>query len=1007
MSLLSRIAVTFVSLTMVAAPALLTGCSDVTETGQTGQITNPTPDAVIDSGPQETPIEALTVDTGVSDDAPLAGETVDIVCMVEGLAEGQEPPATRWEVIETPDPLTHEVEISGNQIVFKTAGVYRVQCSITETLWADPTPAIITVEPGIASEIDTTVSPSTIGAGSTGTVVCDAQDEFGNDIVDGWELVIGPGGSNPGTVGGLVAAQMKVKGLDVGTYDVACRRGLGAVDPTPAVVTVEHGLPHRIVTTLDDEIIEAGGDTKVTCRAEDKQGNLVPDLPMTISLPDVVSLTGLNVGSTVAGTYVIRCVPAGLEWSAFVLEGANLQVTPGPPVTLDLALQPPKPFFALQELVTILVVAEDAYGNSVPDAEVEEFTVSPTTDYSATTLTTFLFKEEGTFTLSTALVNDPAVTNSIDVLINGEPPAITVTYPLRGATLSGTKPSVTVEGIAQDEIAGIAAVRVNGEPATLNPDGTFTKIIIPKWGLNIIELEAEDGGGTITTITQSFYYSDHWYPLTPAIPYVEDALKLWMSEDFIDDGVHNPTKPDDLATILEAVVADLDLSSLLGGGTEIGLGYELEINTISFNPPKLSLDPVFGGLDVGMEAKNLYVGLKLKGECKVLGVDLCPDFSGSVSVDNTLVTATLLASATAGVMDIDLTNEDVDMDHIDVDVNGILGWLFDWLIDFFVSIFSGQIEDLVKDQMADALGDTLAGLFSSLAISETIELPELLPGMPPSTLTFDMILWSLQFTPQGGNIGMAARAITAKATPHNIMGSIGRGTCLKGWPTAYDLPGNNEFEVGLYDDLLNELLAAIWYGGVLNLSLDEAALGDGFDLQGLPIDGLVVDTNPFLPPIINGCTEDGLITLQMGDFFVDVELDSILFGGKDSMGVYLFLEVEAELYLTETDEGPAIGIILHEIQTLKYHWEYVPELFVGAEDVLEGLINDQLIEPLLQDFIGQPLTEFPIPELSMSDLGGVLGGGGGDNGGPDIKIVPLLDALDRDGGHTVLKGQLE
>lgn len=994
------------ALALMGALSLTTlACTEAIEQGEVG--VTPSPDVeVVDSGPEVTPIDRLKVDTGVSDDGPLAGEVVTVFCTVEGLGPDQPAPETQWALITSPEDVKHAPEITGNTVVFKTAGVYRVQCSITETKWTDPTAVTVVVEPGIAGTVDTTVSPNTIGAGSTADVFCEASDAYDNPIVEGWDLIVGPGGPTAGPAGGLIASALKVKGLVEGTYEVACRRGLGTADDTPAVVTVEHGLPNKIVTTLDDESIVAGGETKVSCHAEDKQGNVVPDLPMTISLPDVMALVGLNVSSTVAGTFVVRCVPAGLDWNAFILEGAVLQVVPGPPVTLELALQPPKPFFATLELVTLLAQAQDEFGNGIPDADITVVQVSPTTDFNATSLKTFLFKEDGTYTMSTSLANNPGVTASIEVAINGDPPAVTVTYPLRGATLSASKPSVTVEGLAQDSIAGIAEVRVNGSPAQLNADGSFTNIIIPRWGMNLVEVEAEDGSGTVTTVTQSFYFSDHWYPLTPGIPYVPDAIKLWMSEDFIDDGVHNPTHPDDLATILEGVLKDLDLTGALGTGSEIGLGYSLELKSINFNPPKLSLDPQFGGMDVDVEIKNLYVSLKLKGECKVLGVDLCPDFSGSVSVDKTTVKAKLLAEATEGDMNVSLTSPSVDMDHIDVDVNGILGWLFDWLIDFFVTIFSSSIEDLVEDQVGDALGDTLTSLFTSLAISETFELPALLPGMAPIVMTLDAVLWTMRFTPDGGEIGMAARMLTAKNTPHDVLGTIGRGTCIKGYPTQYGLPGDNEFEVGLYDDLLNQILSAAWYSGALNVEVDETALGgeDGFSLEGLPIDSLLVTTDFFLPPIINGCGDDGLVKLQLGDFFLDAEIDSVIFGGVGNIGVYLFVEVNAEIYLTETDEGPAIGLILHDVETLKYHWEYVPEAFIGSEGLLETLINSQLIDPLLQDLIGSPLTEFPIPSLNMSDVTGALGGGAG---GSDLTIVPQVDNLVRDNGHTVLKGALE
>ena len=57
-----------------------------------------------------TPIDAsppydiglLTVDTGLSDDAPQAGETIEVFCTVEGLPDNVAPPLTSWKLIKTP-----------------------------------------------------------------------------------------------------------------------------------------------------------------------------------------------------------------------------------------------------------------------------------------------------------------------------------------------------------------------------------------------------------------------------------------------------------------------------------------------------------------------------------------------------------------------------------------------------------------------------------------------------------------------------------------------------------------------------------------------------------------------------------------------------------------------------------------------------------------------------------------------------------------------------------------
>ena len=64
------------------------------------------------SAPAMTPLEALTVDAGLSDDAPTAGEVVQVYCTVGGLADDQEPPATSWRIVSQPDGSEVGVQLS-------------------------------------------------------------------------------------------------------------------------------------------------------------------------------------------------------------------------------------------------------------------------------------------------------------------------------------------------------------------------------------------------------------------------------------------------------------------------------------------------------------------------------------------------------------------------------------------------------------------------------------------------------------------------------------------------------------------------------------------------------------------------------------------------------------------------------------------------------------------------------------------------------------------------------
>ena len=966
------------------------GCTEATllEGGSQGDVTS-TLDVQRDTGPAYD-IGLLTVDTGLSDDAPMAGEEVEIFCLLEGLPDGAEGPATSWKLVESPENA-QEPLVEGDYLTFYAAGEYRVQCSIDTTGFHDPTPAKITVSAGVSESIETVVEPSTIKAGDTADVSCTGSDEWGN-LVSDWKIQI-----SGESEGGLVASQMKVKGLTVGTYGVACAQIDGNLDNSPAEVVVKHGLPKRLKTNLGDESIAAGESTPVTCVAEDSLGNVVPDLPMTVALPVDLKMLGFDVTGTTSGNFAVTCVPAGLDWSAFILEKAVLEIVPGPAVSLDLGVMPPKPFFGTYEKVTLNPIAYDSYGNLVLEPELVPVWIEPDQDFIKKDELVFSFKEEGYYTLSSALANDPAQVASVEVAIEGEPPSLVVTYPNRAQTIQGNKPSVTVTGIALDTIAGVETVLVNGLEANLEEDGSFSKIIVPAWGLNILTVEAFDSTGAVTKITQTFVFAEGYYNVENELPRVPDALKLWLSKEFIDDGVHNPTHINDIATILEVTLASLDLSSALKP-SDVGGGYQVIFSNLGVNPPKVKLAPIQGGLDLEAKIKNLGVSVKLKGECKVLGVDLCPDFSGSISIEEVVIDSDMMISANKGILKTGLKNVDVSLGYVDLDIDGILGWLFDWLIDFIVNAFTNDIEELFKNEIEDELSDQIEDILDELAITETFEIDGLLPGMPPTSLTFDTNIYSATFDQHGGRIGLGGRFLTSKKVPWKIDGSIARGTCLKGFPVNWKLPGEVNFEVGLFDDFLNLALTSVWNSGTLSISLDQDSLGgEGFDLGGLPVDDLTLDLDFLLPPIINGCESESLLYLQMGDIFLDAELFSLLFdGGVGKIGAYVTLELSAEIFTTETDDGTAISIIINGLESVYFHWEYVPVEFEGSEDILEDLIKSALIDQMLESLTGEALVDFVVPALSLGDLGGA-----------GVSVVPVIEELERGGGHTLVQGYLD
>ena len=170
-----------------------------------------------------TPLEALSVQTGLSDDAPLAGEVVQVFCSVEGLAEGQPPPATSWEIVLEPEDMeASAIAIDGDLITVTQAGVYGISCTIDENGWRDPTPAMLQVSPGAAVQIDTLVSPDSLVAGEMASVTCSGVDEQGNAITEGWELTVAPQALSGASVDGVEPIGLALKGKVQGVYEVAC-----------------------------------------------------------------------------------------------------------------------------------------------------------------------------------------------------------------------------------------------------------------------------------------------------------------------------------------------------------------------------------------------------------------------------------------------------------------------------------------------------------------------------------------------------------------------------------------------------------------------------------------------------------------------------------------------------------------------------------------------------------------------------------------------------------------
>ena len=162
-----------------------------------------------------------------------------------------------------------------------------------------------------------------------------------------------------------------------------------------------------------------------------------------------------------------------------------------------------------------------------------------------------------------------------------------------------------------------------------------------------------------------------------------------------------------------------------------------------------------------MMIRGLLPGMKERGFGRIVNITsaMVKTPKGPMALSTTARTG---LTALCKSISADAVKHNVTINNLDINIGGILGWLFDFVIDFFVDQFTDEIEDMFEDQIGSMIGDTLQDVVDQLAISQTIELGELLPGMPPLSLTFETKIHSLTFSPDT-RLGPSCRSILMEA----------------------------------------------------------------------------------------------------------------------------------------------------------------------------------------------------------------------------------------------------
>ncbi|HWU87703.1 MAG TPA: hypothetical protein VN253_10535 [Kofleriaceae bacterium] len=406
------------------------------------------------------------------------------------------------------------------------------------------------------------------------------------------------------------------------------------------------------------------------------------------------------------------------------------------------------------------------------------------------------------------------------------PPELRVTSPKRGM-VQGDAGRITVQGTALPGSSGaaVAKVTVNKVPATLTADGSFTAVVDVAAGATLLETVATSADGGSATDARAVQVGQ----LRPVGSNIERAVTASLSADSFAR-LSAAAGPIVKSTNIAALLAPLQPMANLGDSLA---NLKLSITKLTLADAKFKLTPVDGGLEFFAELGGLSVGANV-----AYGGTLVPDGATSVNAtaDKITIAGTLVVTpaGTAGFTT-KITSPTVGTANLRLQASGLTGQILNLLNNnlgsTIQSVTTRSAELALQPLINDALG-TLAGPQRFDVLGKHLDLQA-----SPSAITFSRAGALV-------TINLATKIEGSESSPGYIFTPNGTPTMNVG----------NGIQVGLADDLVNELLAEVHAIGLLDLHLKQDF--GVFD---------TADIKLTVPPMISANSTDGALRLVLGD----------------------------------------------------------------------------------------------------------------------------------------------
>ena len=485
----------------------------------------------------------------------------------------------------------------------------------------------------------------------------------------------------------------------------------------------------------------------------------------------------------------------------------------------------------------------DAWDNLIeaPPLSVE---FTPATGINLQDDGTYLIEEEGLYGLSIAIESSAlAVGATIDsprsfnLVVDGLGPEINIATPERAAYITSSSSTQNVTLSVSDTVSEITAFTFNGvDHISELSAGTFSLSMDSRWGLNIIEASASDACGNQTLLSQSYLQSDA-FALTSGS--ITRGVSAYLDQDVLDDG--NRSDIDDLGTLAWEVLKGMDLDSEIP--QELGSGSVLfgaidyvatKGGALTYDEPTLDyLYALDNGLSLYLTITNFslpidvdldpIIGSSIEGTADIIATAIYVDLS---KVALSMVGGQVVASIAED--DIAITFSENSPAVVNLTLTGYewLDELLEDLGDIAMDIFKPSIEEELEQTVRDEIPPMLEEIFNDFEMDASFTVPEPLS----STMNLSSSLDGMVFSGPAGS-GQAVLELAAQVAPGSVGENIrddAKGVGLKSG-NGLSWPSSANFALGIKDDVFNQILWALWYGGTFDMAqsaVDELLTGE-------------------------------------------------------------------------------------------------------------------------------------------------------------------------------------